>query len=115
MAVYVDELLATVPVKGRWPFRSACHLIADSISELHNFAARIGLKRAWFQEGSSLPHYDLTASKRKQAIKHGAIEIDGKTMAKMIRLNAYKPLDMYWRLELPDDTDGTKTEGRKKR
>lgn len=37
-------------------------------------AARIGLKREWFQPKSS-PHYDLTASRRGRAVRAGAIEL----------------------------------------
>ncbi len=47
---------------------------ADSIPELHQFAKRLGLRRAWFQPHPRHPHYDLTPNKREQAIKLGAIE-----------------------------------------
>lgn len=50
------------------------HLITDGpIAELHKFAARIGLKRRWFQKQSSIPHYDLTTEKKRQeALENGA-------------------------------------------
>lgn len=35
-------------------------------------AARLGLKREWFQQNSRLPHYDLVPSKRALALKYGA-------------------------------------------
>lgn len=67
MAVYVDDYRA--------PYRSMhlSHLTADTLEELHAMADRIGLKRKWFQKGSS-PHYDISESKRSLAIAHGAIE-----------------------------------------
>lgn len=47
------------------------HLLADSLSELHEFAEIIGLKREWFQPKSS-PHYDIWGIMKKKAIKAGA-------------------------------------------
>lgn len=72
MSVYVDEAL--FESRGRrW-----CHLWADSLDELHAFAARLGLKRAWFQcpPAASWEHYDLTDTKRAQAIRYGAKPTD---------------------------------------
>ena len=51
-----------------------------NIEELHSFAKRIGLKREWFQDNKTSPHYDLMESKRKSAIKLGAIEISSREM-----------------------------------
>jgi hypothetical protein len=77
MAVYVDPLVETEPMP-QWPYRSACHLTADSLAELHAFAAKLGLKRAWFQGQHVNPacwHSDLTTNKRRQAVRLGAVEI----------------------------------------
>lgn len=78
MAVYVD--------KGRNPYRGMImsHMLADTATELHAMAARVGLKRAWFQPGST-PHYDLCQAKRRLAIAAGAIEIDRKQLGELIR------------------------------
>ena len=81
--VYVDALVETIPGK-RWPYKKACHLLADSDDELHAAAQAIGLKRAWFQT-STLHHYDLTASKRKLALEQGATEVDRKWIAHRVR------------------------------
>ncbi len=69
MSVYVDEPIF------EWRGRSWAHLMADSTPELHAFAARLGLKREWFQPGrrAERDHYDVTESKRKQALALGAI------------------------------------------
>lgn len=72
MAVYVDEAV------WEWKGQKWCHLLADSLDELHAFAKQIGLKKAWFQEPpkTKYPHYDINESRRLVAIKKGAIEID---------------------------------------
>lgn len=88
MPVYVDPLLDTPPSK-KWPYPQSCHLTADSDDELHTFAAKLGLKRAWFQgagkPNQSMHHYDLTASKRVQAVKLGAKELTTREMGERIR------------------------------
>ena len=66
--VYVDPLC-----NHGWRLGPSCHMYADTLEELHAFAARIGLKRQWFQD-KRLPHYDLTARRRAAAVKLGAIE-----------------------------------------
>jgi hypothetical protein len=55
---------------GEW-----CHMVSDeSEEELHQFAAKIGLKRKAFQSVSR-PHYDLRPSKRRLAVSMGAEEV----------------------------------------
>lgn len=75
VTVYVDELADSTPYRAagaRWRFKQFCHLWADSVEELHEFAARIGMRREWFQPHRLLPHYDLTATRRREAIRQGA-------------------------------------------
>lgn len=73
MTVYVDQL-------QRWPtaircFKAgSCHMTADTEDELHSFARKLGLKRAWFQPHRLLPHYDLTPARRAKAVEFGAHE-----------------------------------------
>lgn len=75
MAVYVDNVRIRAKV-GRIDAHWS-HLTADSDEELHYFAvALLGLKRSWFQPNERRPeanHYDITDSKRDQAILLGAI------------------------------------------
>lgn len=97
--VYVDDMLMTaaVPngnkiVRGQWS-----HLTADTTEELHEFAARLGMRRNWFQPARLVPdteytrkncphkigkpfpgsrdHYDVTAPVRRKAIALGAIPV----------------------------------------
>ena len=72
--IYIDPLRPCIPNKN-WKWDYSCHLFADSIDELHEFAKKIGMRRSWFQE-KRLPHYDLTAKRRQVAVGLGAIEVD---------------------------------------
>lgn len=85
MSVYVDMLL-----DYGWSLGPSCHMTADTEEELHQLALKIGMKRSWFQDGEThtMPHYDLVNSKRKLAIKFGAIEIDRAEVIK--KLKEYK-------------------------
>lgn len=73
MSVYVDN--ARIPY-GRMLM---CHMIADSLEELHTMADIIGIKRKWFQD-KRIPHYDVCLAKRALALKNGAIEVTGKQL-----------------------------------
>lgn len=68
MPVYVDD--AYIPF-GRMKM---CHMVADTEEELHKMADKIGMRRAWFQDGSR-PHYDVSKSKRALAVACGTSEI----------------------------------------
>lgn len=84
MAVFVDRLRYRRPT-AEWRHDSSCRLVADTLEELHEFARKIGLKRGWFQNSAKHPHYDLTAARRKRAVKEGAVEIDDRAMARKMR------------------------------
>jgi Protein of unknown function (DUF4031) len=90
MTVYVDDWRqkATVGrITARWS-----HLTVgpdDDIGELHALAARIGLRRSWFQDKPwPRAHYDVTESKRLAAIRAGAVPVTwleaGRQMARAI-------------------------------
>ena len=87
MTVYVDELHQW-PTKFRCFQAGSCHLMADTVEELHAFAERLRLKRKWFQPRSS-PHYDLTPTKRIRAIELGALFVPAKEQARR-RIEARK-------------------------
>ncbi len=80
--IYVDPLLA-YPQKAKagaeryfGEGKESCHMFTDGqIEELHTFALCIGMKRVWFQDHPTLPHYDLTEARRKKAIRMGAVEV----------------------------------------
>jgi len=82
--IYVDYSI--------YPYKNMlmCHLLSDSsLDELHNFANKLSLKRVWFQnKKNSTPHYDISKSKRKTAIKLGAIECNNRKVYEII---------LFWR------------------
>jgi len=79
MAVYIDNLR-----DYGWRHGPSCHLIADSLEELIEFAVRLGMKKEWFQPKSS-PHFDLNAEGRKTAVENGAIELSQRDFVAKLR------------------------------
>ena len=86
MSVYVDEMSVCVPNKN-WRYKQSCHLVADTVEELHYFAGRMRLNPAWFQGKPFLPHYDLTMGKRNQAIRLGAVALNRAQFFDYMRTN----------------------------
>lgn len=85
MTIYVDEIMDwTIVAKARGLRHTHwCHLTADTEAELHAFAARLGLRRSWFQKKSDRDyrwHYDIVPSKRSEAVRLGAQEISRREM-----------------------------------
>jgi len=66
-----------------------CHMVADTIDELHDMAEKIGINRKWFQSKASSPHYDICKSKRVNAVNFGAIEVDRRGLVSVIRRLRY--------------------------
>lgn len=92
MTVYVDDLKPGDVVRVLYPraprcFRQhgSCHMWADTADELHAFASRLALKRAWFQDHRLLPHYDLTGPRRLRALVLGAVECSPKEFVRRVR------------------------------
>jgi hypothetical protein len=78
MAVYVDDMRAPF---GRLVM---AHMIADTDEELHEMANLIGIKREWHQAPPRYnSHYDISMTKRKLAVEHGAVEITIRQTAAM--------------------------------
>ncbi|MCF7222266.1 DUF4031 domain-containing protein [Marilutibacter chinensis] len=69
MSVYVDDAVTL------WRGRRWAHLMADTLDELHAFAARLGIPRHAFQDKTSGAHYDVPADLRERALALGAIAI----------------------------------------
>jgi len=86
VTVYVDDwrqYARVGPVTARWS-----HLLADNEPELHAFAVRLGLRRAWYQvhrRHSALNHYDVTEEGRQRAIDQGAVALTWRETGRMIR------------------------------
>lgn len=115
MTVYVDSVRIPANV-GRYTDRRWCHLLTDdpTHAELHVFAARIGLRREWFQPPKVYAgrpgrwwwgHYDVTEAKRRLAVAAGAVEIDLRQWSELVeRFKA----DLVAALS---DTEGSRTDG----
>ena len=81
MTVYVDDMRAKF---GRYVM---CHMVADADDdELHAMADRIGVQRKWHQKaGTPHSHYDIALTKRSLAVAFGAVEIDCRRLAEIVR------------------------------
>jgi len=76
VAVYVDD------ARIRWRGMQWSHLVADSPDELHEAAARLGLRREWAQDKGRTLHYDLPEELRLRAIELGvAVAISWRELA----------------------------------
>lgn len=53
------------------------HMITDQadLTELHEMALRLGLRRRYFQDKPGFPHYDLIPRKVDLAVKYGAVMV----------------------------------------
>lgn len=69
MTVYVDDAVVS------WRGRRWAHLLADTLDELHAFAATLGLPREAFQDKTSGAHYDVPAEVRARALTLGAVPL----------------------------------------
>ena len=69
MSVYVDDAVTL------WRGQRWAHLMADTLEELHAFAAALGIPPRAFQDKRSGAHYDLPAPLRDEAVAMGAIAI----------------------------------------
>lgn len=78
MAVYVDDAMISWR-RGKWS-----HMTADTIDELHDMARRIGMRRGWFQDKPHHQHYDITMTRRRDAIRLGAIPLSTRDYARKV-------------------------------
>lgn len=69
MTVYIDDAVTL------WRGQRWAHLMADTLDELHAFAARLGLPKRAFQDRRSGAHYDVNADTRSIALALGAMPI----------------------------------------
>lgn len=92
--VYVDD--AEVPKHGRGWF----HLAADSLDELHAFAADINVSARAFHRGARHPHYDITEAQRLRALCGGALPVKSRDIVRITRQPTAHPPDSAVRHEL---------------
>lgn len=98
--IYVDAAIHP------WRNKLWCHLFSEDIDALHAFAARLGMRREWFQQPpkASWFHYDITAAKRVVALRLGAKEashVETLVIAKRVmRLPLPPVLERAWLAEM---------------
>jgi len=56
-----------------------CHMVADSLPELHEMAICLGVRR-WFQDKPGAPHYNISKGRGSLAIKYDAIEVTSRDL-----------------------------------
>lgn len=79
MTVYVDSEFTE--------FRNMkmSHMIADTEEELREFALKLKLNLSWWQKkGTYKSHFDVSISKRKEAISLGAVVIDREELVRIL-------------------------------
>ena len=79
MTVYIDDMYRYA--MGEFRGMRMSHMIADHDEDLHAMAARIGMKREWFQGD----HYDVPLPRRELAIEAGAVAITYRQAGAMRR------------------------------
>ena len=83
MAVYLDKSRNSLRVDGYRPMVT-CHMIADGVEELIDFAKRLGMSPSWFQPWSH-PHFDVNLTRQKVAVQLGAIVLERKPFVLKMR------------------------------
>ncbi|KAA0915227.1 DUF4031 domain-containing protein [Psychrobacter sp. ANT_WB68] len=89
MAIYVDFM--QIEFKGY----KCCHMLADTLQELHDFAALIEVDKRLFHRNASYPHYDVTVQMRLTAIENGAIPADRRKIiecAKKLKVELHEQI-----------------------
>jgi len=79
MTVYVDDM------RARFGLFVMCHMIADSTDELLAMADRSGVPRRYIQHaGTPKEHFDICLSKRRLAVKAGAVQITLRDLSRVV-------------------------------
>ena len=79
MTVYVDN--------ARNPFGRMlmAHMVADTTEELCAMATKLGLRPEWIQKpGTKQEHFDISQSKRAEALRFGVTPITAVELGRMI-------------------------------
>ena len=76
-----------------------CHMTSPNLTQLHKFAAMIGLAPSSFHRGriDGIPHYDLRAKSRVKAIAYGAADVSSKTLVAYYRTSDPELIVEYYK------------------
>lgn len=88
MVIYIDDMNFPLPNGGK-----SCHLTCipdqgeeDWRWELHQFAEKIGMKRAWYQEkAGKFGHYDAMGIMIERALAAGANPIEAQELLRLMK------------------------------
>lgn len=75
-------------------YTDGIHLVADSVEELHAFAAAVGIKRCWFENrrGKHHPHYDIPVSMREVVLRAGVVKVSAREIVEILRAQPECPV-----------------------
>lgn len=117
MSVYVDPPFVQASqnaiayrVGSRWG-HVWCHCWADSLEELVEFGDKIGMRPEWLQERRRFPHFDLVPSKRRLALRHGAVEMTIKAWHEKNELVTFECHECEIKTQIGRETDITTSTG----
>lgn len=86
MSVYVDG------AANQYGRMKMCHMLADTVQELKDMAAKIGVDLKWIQSSRrGIAHFDICQAMRKKAVAAGAIEIDNRKLVELMRAQEKRP------------------------
>lgn len=82
MTVYVDDLRFTRAgvKKARVKY---CHMVADSLEELHAFAKQIKVEPHFFHRARSCHHYDIVEHQKLAALVLGAVSVRSREIVRI--------------------------------
>jgi hypothetical protein len=78
MTVYVDK------TENAFRGMIMCHMLADTLAELHEMDRSLGMWREWVQPVLS-PHYDSSKTRREAAVKAGVVKLDRREVGASIK------------------------------
>lgn len=61
-----------------------CHMIADTLKELHQMADLIKVDRKHFQNKKGKPHYDICKQNKELVIENGAKEVSDREIIRIL-------------------------------
>lgn len=64
-----------------------CHMVADTIKELHEFAGRMIISKSYYQNkrGKNQPHYDIRNWKAEECLAFGAVRVKRKELFQFLK------------------------------
>ena len=84
--IYVDSPVFKKSPNGR---KLYAHMVADSLAEVHAFAAKIGVKPHFWHKHDRLSHYDITSEQHVIALVEGAQLVSSRELvSKSYLMNA---------------------------